>query len=192
MPLVNLPTPPPSVISALRKVEYIIMMLSQAIALCLFVNLLLLSVRLFGRRLGGLRKLQPTMQLFLLFHSIGILTSIPATIYQVRSEFPSNDHAMPFLKVFLPPIDLAANLTILFWIFALNGNYNLSISPFFVFFLTVERILIIRYPLDFKRYQKYYIFMVILLVISLYSISFGFFLAELPLDPKICKPICYN
>jgi hypothetical protein len=85
MPLVNLPTPPPSVISALRKVEYIIMMLSQAIALCLFVNLLLLSVRLFGRRLGGLRKLQPTMQLFLLFHSIGILTSIPATIYQVRS-----------------------------------------------------------------------------------------------------------
>jgi hypothetical protein len=81
-------------------------------------------------------------------------------------------------------------LALLFWIFALNGNYNLSISPFFVLFLTVERILIIRFPLDFKRYQKYYIYVVILLAISLYSISFAFFLAELPLDPKICEPIC--
>jgi hypothetical protein len=36
-----------------------------------------------GRRLLGERNMQPAMRLFLLFHSIGILTSIPATIYKV-------------------------------------------------------------------------------------------------------------
>jgi hypothetical protein len=83
MPWVNLPTPPPSVITALNKVENIVIICSQTTALCLFVNLLLFS-RFCGRRVGGLHKLQPTMQLFLLFHSICIFTSLPATIYKVE------------------------------------------------------------------------------------------------------------
>jgi hypothetical protein len=78
-----------------------------------------------------------------------------------------------------------SNISLYFWLWAPNYNYNLCISPFFVFFLTVERLLIIRFHLRMRIYRVHFLLVVILATILLYCFSFAFFIAELPLDPKI-------
>jgi hypothetical protein len=53
--------------------------------------------------------------------------------------------------------DPAQSLDVIFWIYALGGVYS-YLQPFLSLFITVERILLLRFPLQFLgRWRRIYV-----------------------------------
>jgi hypothetical protein len=82
----NFKPPPSTLVNSLNWYWFRLILFSQLVALALFAHLLYFA-QFRGKKLLRDRNLKPTIRLYILFHSIGILSSIPGIVVRVSVHY---------------------------------------------------------------------------------------------------------